>query len=365
MVGHRCRRRGIKQSPHADRAPVSSGRQYSQGPLGVQQVPSDPNAKWLLKRAAGAVPVNWSEFEGGNVNAVSRHWSYLTAVFVLSYLWQLILYLTGGIESRLFPILMLFPLLVAVAFRVAGKEGFRNVGWGLRRWWYLIPTVLIPAIVILGISLLALSLGWATWSNTMFLFREGTVEIRQLPMWIGPHTESVALFGLSFVLSLFVQSALGSVVTFGEEFGWRGYVQEKLLRAYGVNRGLVLLGVIWGLWHLPIGLMGWNFPDHPVLGALVLTPLGTVFMGIYLGWLYLRSRSIWMPTVAHAAMNLSASVLFIGLEARGGDLPLQLVWIAAWGVVAAFCMVSLNRYQPVLWQNRRPATADSNDTPAD
>ena len=56
---------------------------------------------------------------------------YLVVVFILSYLWQLVIFLTGGVESKLFPFVMFFPGVAAVAFRIIRKEGFRNVGWGL------------------------------------------------------------------------------------------------------------------------------------------------------------------------------------------------------------------------------------------
>ena len=284
------------------------------------------------------------------MNAIAHHWRYLGVLFLLSYGFQLVLHLTGGLDSGLFPVLMLLPALVAIAFRVRAKEGFGSIGWGLRRWWYLIPVLVVPVIVILGVAALCLMLGWATWAGKVFQFRDGMVEVGKLPLWPGSHTQGVALFSISFLVSLLIQSALGCVVTLGEEIGWRGHVQEPLLRSFGLNRGLVLLGIIWGLWHLPIGLMGWNFPDHPVVGALVLTPISTVFMGAFLGWLYLRSGSIWMPAMAHAAMNLTAGVLFMEMDMRHGDLPLQLAWIAAWGVVAALCFVSLNRTEPTLRQ---------------
>lgn len=111
-----------------------------------------------------------------------------------------------------------------------------------------------------------------------------------------------------------------------------------------------LLGAIWGYWHLPICLMGWNFPNMPVLGALILTPISTIFMGIYLAWLYLRSRSIWMPTLAHAAMNLTGVLLLNEFIMQRDEPFLQLMFIAAWGIVAAFCLISLNRQKPMLWQ---------------
>jgi hypothetical protein len=61
-------------------------------------------------------------------------WKYIFVVFLVSYIWQFIIYLTGGTESALLPILMFFTGIVAVIFRITLKEGFSNVGWGLKRW---------------------------------------------------------------------------------------------------------------------------------------------------------------------------------------------------------------------------------------
>lgn len=284
------------------------------------------------------------------------HWWYLAIVFVFSYVWQLAIYFTGGIDSMLFPFMMLFPAVVAIAFRIINKEGFRNVGWGVRRWWYVLPAVIVPIVVILAIGFLLTTMNWAMLSDKHFIFSDGMVEIKKIPFVLGNDAQSIAFFALNLVLSLFVQSLLGSILTIGEEFGWRGYAQEKMINKFGLNRGLVLLGIIWGYWHLPIGLMGWNFPDYPVLGALILTPLSMVFIGIYLGWLYLRSKTIWMPTLAHAAFNLTATLLFGELILQQDKLFLQLYFIAAWGIVAALCLISLNRKKPPLWQDA--ATSD-------
>lgn len=280
----------------------------------------------------------------------NTHWIYLAVVFILSYLWQLVIYFTGGVDSTLIPFMMLFPAIVAIAFRIINREGFRNVGWKLRKWWYLIPALMVPIIVIVVVGFLPITLNWATFSDKHFLFKNGIVEIRKIPLILGNRTQSTEFFALNFVLSLFVQSLLGSIITIGEEFGWRGYAQEKLIKQFGLNRGLILLGVIWGYWHLPISLMGWNFPAHPILGALILTPLSTVIFGIFLGWLYLRSKSIWIPTMAHAAINLTATLLLGDMIMQRDDLFLQLMFITAWGIVAVLCLIFLNRKKPMLWQ---------------
>ena len=129
-----------------------------------------------------------------------------------------------------------------------------------------------------------------------------------------------------------------------------GRLLQKLLKKFGLNRGLVILGGIWGFWHLPIILMGYNFPNHPILGALFLMPLNTIFIGIFQAWLYLKSKSIWTPMLAHAAANLTAPILFSGMVMNQDELIRQLIWIAVWGILSMICLLSLNKNRPALWQ---------------
>ncbi|NIM48808.1 MAG: CPBP family intramembrane metalloprotease, partial [Gemmatimonadales bacterium] len=47
----------------------------------------------------------------------------------------------------------------------------------------------------------------------------------------------------------------GLAATFGEEYGWRGFLQDELVKL-GTLRGVLLIGVVWGLWHFPVILRG-------------------------------------------------------------------------------------------------------------
>jgi len=277
-------------------------------------------------------------------------WLYVSTVFIVSYLWQLAIYFTGGIDSVLFPFVMWFPGIAAIIFRLINKEGFRNVGWGVRKWWYVILAIFLPAIVVLVCILFLSVLDWGNWLNEFFVFRNGMVNIPKAPLLLGNHTQSIAFFALNFVLSLSFQAMLGSIFTLGEEFGWQAYLLQKLLKKYGLNWGLIVLGIIWGYWHLPIILMGYNYPNHPILGALFFMPLSTISIGIFQAWLFLRSKSIWMPMLAHASANLTATFLFNGMLMNQDDLARQLIWIAGWGILAMICLISLNRRRPSLWQ---------------
>jgi len=286
---------------------------------------------------------------------------YLAIVFALSYSWQLVIFRTGGVQSPLFSFLMWIPGITAIVFMLIQKEGFRKAGWGLKKWWFIFPAIFISLTIAISIALLMKGLHWATFVGKLFTFKNGMVEISHINLILGNQAQNIPFFILNFLLSHTVFLIIGSIITLGEELGWRGYLQEKMLRKFGLNQGLIFLGIIWGYWHLPIILMGFNFPNHPIMGAILLMPLGTIFLGIFMGWLYLRSRSIWVPALAHASANLFSQLIFSFMTMRQDELFRQLTWIAAWGIIAILCLINLNRNKPILWQETNETAHNNNE----
>lgn len=94
---------------------------------------------------------------------------------------------------------------------------------------------------------------------------------------------------------------LGLVVAFGEEYGWRGLLQSELVKL-GRVRGVLLVGVIWGIWHAPVIAMGGNYPGYPVFGQFVMVG-SSVIMGFFLGYAVLKTGSIWIAALLHAVNN--------------------------------------------------------------
>ncbi|MCF2140664.1 MAG: CPBP family intramembrane metalloprotease [Candidatus Lokiarchaeota archaeon] len=264
---------------------------------------------------------------------------YIIVLFSLSYALQLIIFFTGGIESKNFRsfalILMWFPALTAVGFRILTKEGFKNVGWGLSKWWLSIIAIFTPLLVVFLSSGIIVIFNWGVISENLFQFKDGIVIIgNEVGLLLGIHPQKIGYFVLNIIITIIFGALFGMIYTFGEEFGWRGYLQGKLLNKFGINKGFLLTGLIWGFWHIPIILMGYNFPDNPILGAFVLMPLSTIFMGLFEGFLYLKSKSIWMPTLAHAAINITAGLFFEGIEMLTNELLRHVIWLFIWGIVA-------------------------------
>ena len=105
---------------------------------------------------------------------------------------------------------------------------------------------------------------------------------------------------------------LNMILAVGEESGWRGYMTPYLSRRFGRVWGLLLSGVIWAVWHWPLILLagyeyGAGYFGAPFTGMLVMC-LFTTALGILFSWLYDRSESIWVPALAHGALNAAAGL---------------------------------------------------------
>lgn len=108
------------------------------------------------------------------------------------------------------------------------------------------------------------------------------------------------------------------IPTLGEELGWRGFLLPRLCR-FGQWPAVLLTGVIWGLWHAPLILLGYNYPGLPPWLALLFMVVFCVLVSVLFGWLRLASGSIWPSVIAHSFVNGSASLGV--LVAAAGHAP--------------------------------------------
>jgi membrane protease YdiL (CAAX protease family) len=111
---------------------------------------------------------------------------------------------------------------------------------------------------------------------------------------------------LILTFSTFVAAPIFNLIpTFGEEFGWRGLLLEKLL-PLGERKATLISGMIWALWHTPfILLLGFGYSKDRLWGALLFFAIVTC-LGVWLGYLRFRSGSVFLPTFAHAVFNAHA-----------------------------------------------------------
>ena len=148
------------------------------------------------------------------------------------------------------------------------------------------------------------------------------------------------------VSALLIAPLINSLFTFGEEFGWRAYLQPKLM-PLGMRKTMLLMGVIWGMWHWPVIAMGHNYgleyPGAPWLGLLAMVWF-TFVVGTFLGWITLKGGSVWPAVIGHAAINGIAGLgaLFVQGQPNPllGPLPVGIVASIPWALVTLWIMVS-------------------------
>ena len=220
----------------------------------------------------------------------------LIAFFVLAYL------LTWWI----YPVLQISPLLgifglfgpalaaMIMAAVTGGKAGLKALLSRAARWRVGVPWYVIALGLPTVLSLLTAALAY--------------------------------LFGASKVLqvgALSIFDVVLFILVVGEELGWRGYALPLLLEKRSPITASLILGVVWGLWHLPTFLV----PGTPQYGLpLTAFVLLTIEYSILMTWVFLRTLgSVLIATLFHGAINLSQGLFLGGLDRAARALSILVI----------------------------------------
>ncbi len=233
--------------------------------------------------------------------------------FVYYYFLLTLLYLGGAIFSLIQPaqvitinqvllVCNLPGLILLVVLRLAGgKNAFAGAGMAGGRWVYWL---------LLGVGLVAFY-GLQTLLN--YVFKLGTLaDVRAMfPAGAAGNTPTSVLLLSTALNAVVLGPLLGLIITFGEEYGWRGFLQSQLIRL-GRVRGVLLLGVIWGAWHWPVIWMGYNYPGQPLLGSLLMVAY-CVVLAFFLAYAVFKSKGVWTAAYLHALSNQTLSFFMLAL----------------------------------------------------
>ncbi len=174
-----------------------------------------------------------------------------------------------------------------------------RVGWK----WYLVALLMFPTIFLSAVLL-----------NALLTHRP--VDFSEVMAY--------KIFGSSAdLLLLILPFFLFDAITNGEELGWRGYVLPRLQGKYGSLMASLIVGVVWGLWHLPKYLAPGNTSPF---GWLVVE---IVAEAILYTWIYNRTQgSLLLATLFHAAGNTAGIFLPIANTVSGENLNVLIIAIA-------------------------------------
>lgn len=219
-------------------------------------------------------------------------YSYFIIVFTISWIGSLVVagpsFLRGeDISSTIVLLMLLFMLAgpslagVLLTYLVDGKKGLRGLFSRMRRWkvdikWYSFA-LFIPLILIL-ITLYALS------------------------VMISP----------SFTPGFFAIGIIyGLLAGYFEEIGWMGYAYPKMKQSLGTFKAAIILGLVWGIWHIVAGFLGsfHSLGEYWLLNFLALWIVGMTAMRILIVWVYQNTQSILLCQLMHASSTGFLAVL--------------------------------------------------------
>ena len=214
----------------------------------------------------------------------------IAAFLVITFGWAWVFYIAAAIIIAGNPDrmswLVLFQTPGAAAPLVAGlvvryarggnkmvREGWQQYRWQRPTWQYVLAVGLLPAIA--GLAALF----------------SGNVGEPLLQLW-----QSLGFATIAFMPLLFLLQLPGSPLL--EEYGWRGYLLPRLQSRFSAFWSSVVIGILWGLHHVPIVLA--------VNGSVTEAIIGAVAPSILMAWLFNSNKGGMLPVLLfHASLNIA------------------------------------------------------------
>jgi membrane protease YdiL (CAAX protease family) len=223
---------------------------------------------------------------------------FITFVLVIGWIGQGIDLLTGdpGAEGPGMLLWLITPLAISLFLRTFAGDGWKDLGikpkFKENIAWYVTAIVVFPLLTVI-VLLIGCNSGLVTFPN-------------------------FSLNALGMIIQAFALGLLPQFIkNIFEEFAWRGYLAPKIY-SFRVNDfiGHIIVGLIWGAWHIPYYLF---FLDRAVLQGFttlnlgVFIPLSIVVMiawSMVYGEIFLMTNSIWPAVLMHMVEDAFLNQLF-------------------------------------------------------
>lgn len=142
-----------------------------------------------------------------------------------------------------------------------------------------------------------------------------------LTVFLNPYTYIAMMY-------LIMSFLLAFTAFFGEEYGWRYFFQPLLQKRFGLKGGILLLGLLWGLWHIPINIFYYS-PDTWHI-SIILQIINCISLAIFFGYSYKKTGNVWVPVTMHFINNNMVAVFsgtadISGQMYRWIDIPIMLI----------------------------------------
>jgi membrane protease YdiL (CAAX protease family) len=286
---------------------------------------------------------------------------FVIVAYSLSSLLGVVFWLAGsqGVTAALPFASMFLPAVAVMIVRALTKEGAR-IDWTRCPLRYVPLALLLMPVTIHTIALPLLALaGPLPWQDWLTVQPDGLYHSPASRGW-GDLTATglAARVLLNAVVGVIIVSGLALF----EEIGWRGWLLPRLTERMGARLAIVATSIISAFWHVPFGLSGIQRIDgmSPVALALGL-PLGVIAIGLVIGWLWVRTESIWIVALAHGAFNNWGQYAFKYMREFTTPDPAAVLsagFVGLYGVGILLLTFAMPAPTPVRWP-ARPSSSPS------
>jgi membrane protease YdiL (CAAX protease family) len=223
---------------------------------------------------------------------------YLIFVLAISAVVQAVWIYSGDTGSPVSQLLMVIPMAVAFVLKLIFYKKQNPLRFRAGKPLYYLLAVIIPLCYIgLGYILYWLFVP-GTFAGTDVLIEAvtNTMGIPNLPLAI------VIVFSLSILLSM-----IGSL---GEEAGWRGLMYPIMHGLWGRNKALIVSGLIWAVWHIPLMIGGVYNLGAPLWYGIPMFIIQVLALTVVVSWLSIKSNSVWPAAIWHTMQNFLNQFVF-------------------------------------------------------
>jgi membrane protease YdiL (CAAX protease family) len=289
---------------------------------------------------------------------------FVVTCYVLSIALSLVIGYTGGQNSALIGIAYVSMFLPAGAAAIlsATRNEPPHVRWSSFPLRYLpVALFLVPgvlhAVMLPGMAILGGGVSWQDWLTRR---ADGLYHAPASRGWGALTTQGLVEH---ILLNAIVGLAIVSFLALFEEIGWRTWLLPRLADRIGVRRAVVVTSLIWALWHVPFQLSGIQHISGVSPATLAMSmPLGITATGLILGWLWVRTGSVWLVAIAHGSSNNWGQYAFKYMQ--DSATPVRDLIVLNLGSLALLIIGAILLWRGVEFSRRDAIAASTGGTPS-
>lgn len=245
---------------------------------------------------------------------------------------------------------MFFPLISVIIMQLLYKEPIlKDVGisFTINRWWFVAWLgMTLFNLLALGVSTLIPGISFTTESPEL------QQAVAQLSEKI-PGANAMTMMFITIFSGLMAGITINAIFSFGEEIAWRGWLMKQF-EGKSFLYTAVVIGIIWGVWHFPLILMGHNYPTHPFLGVFMMIVYCIAFT-IVMMFIRIKAKSVIAAAIAHGSLNATAGISILYLNGFN-DLLAGSTGLAGFAILVVIDCIIVYKFRDVIVGTWRAAS---------